>query len=176
MPTDKHTSDQLATFALEALQDPQTYEEARPHKIQAWPAIEAAVASLTDLTEKPLVHAQWDVPLLTKVLVDWASMAPAEYAAFMAPLAPDVRCQSLATLPGMWHLSSVVRALADDHDYVLQATAQHFRLARSDSVRPWQPLVGPTELAHAVLVHRGLPIPPPSPVPPVATARRHSGR
>lgn len=150
---------QLDAFALKALEDPQTYVEAQKHKKLAWTAIEEAVCVIKAHLETPVSHPEWDHPLLTRVLVEWACDDPRAYAAFMGPISKEDRAQDLGTLPGMWNLDYVVRSLSDDHDFVLQSNEEHFRLTHEGSIKPWQPLVGMTELAQAVLARRGLPVP-----------------
>jgi hypothetical protein len=146
----------LEAFALQALENPQTYADARQIGQLPWDAVRQAVEAIDAWLTRPVTHAAWNMPALAEALVTWAAEAPAAYAAFIAPVAPASAQQSLAALPGLWQLNTVLLWLSDDHDYVLDTTADRFCLAHQESVTPFQPLVEPTELAHAIRAHRGL--------------------
>lgn len=166
----------IEAFALKIMEDPQTYVEARASGRLPWDAVREAVGSVDNYLNKPVTHAAWNMPALTSTLVNWANEDPAGYDAFLVRIVPDdTRQRTLGTLPGFWRLYTILNGLADDHDYVLQSNAEHFRLAREGEVVPWQGLVGPTELAQSILKHRGLP-PLVIPDEPSAPHRPHGRR
>lgn len=159
---------QLYTLTLRALEDPLTTPEARQHDLVPWTALQDAEATLRHWNHRAVHNPAWDMPRLIQTLVAWGHDDPEGYAAFIAPVTVNERARHLGTLPGLWHLHSVVNALSDDHDYVLDTRDGGFRLAHQETVEPWTRLTGPTELAQAIRAHRGLPVetpPPPAPAP-----------
>jgi hypothetical protein len=174
MSTSDRFDSQLYTLTLRALEDPLTPPEARQHDLIPWSALQEAEAALRQWHQRPVQQPDWNLSLLAQTLVAWGHDDPEGYAAFMAPVTTNDRARQLGTLPGLWHLNSVLNGLSDDHDYVLDTHAGAFRLGHQDQVQPWTRLIRPTELAQAIQTHRGLPVELGESLP--APARRHRPR
>jgi hypothetical protein len=151
---------QLETLALQALEVPANHATAARQGKDGWTAIQEATATVSSFLSRSCRGHDWNMPLLTEVLLDWATQDPLAYAGFVEKVTKSPEQQDLSRLEGLWTLQSILSWLADDHNYVLEDREDVFRLRDQGDVVPFQSLIHPTALALRIVAHRRLQLPP----------------
>lgn len=160
---------QLEAFAMQALGNSNTQVLAKENNCTPWDAVQNAQKSVENFLDKPLIHHDWNMPLLAEVMLAWGTEDPIGYADFLSLVFKSSHFDKgeyndLSTLDGLWGLQNILNLISDDHEYVLNEK-EGFRLDYQHRVLPFQSLIGPTELAFAIANHRNMS--PPSMVSPV---------
>ena len=130
----------LDANALSALSDPFSYHKGR-NGVAA--AQDARNALATWLVPEESSAARRTMGSLLEALLELHDRSPETYRTFLEGTlisrAAGTDAMALGTLPGMWHLHTVLIWLSDDHEYAIGGEGATVRLVHQHDLPEWRP-------------------------------------